>query len=84
MVIPVGVIQLHESHAALYQSASQQAIVCIGGLTRLGAVKIQSLFGFPGQIDQFGSARLHPEAHLVRGDPGCYLLVARAFETGLI
>ena len=43
VVVPVGVVELHEPHAALDQPAGQQAVVGERRLARLGAVQLQRL-----------------------------------------
>jgi hypothetical protein len=47
VVVPVGVIELHEPHAALDQPAGQQAVVGERRLARLGAVHLQGRGVFP-------------------------------------
>ena len=49
VMVPIGVIELHEAHAALHQAARQQAVVRVAGLARLGAVHLERLFATPSR-----------------------------------
>jgi hypothetical protein len=80
MVVPVRVIKLDESHAALDQPPGQQAVILVRRLPRLGSVGFQSLLRLFREIDQLRSAGLHPVDHLVRGDSGGDLRVAGFVE----
>ena len=51
VVVPVGVVELHEPHAALDQTTGEQAVVGERRLAGLGAVQLQRLGGLrrPGR-----------------------------------
>ena len=48
MVVPVGVVELHEPHPALDQPPRQQAVIRERRLARLGAVELHGLGGLVG------------------------------------
>ncbi len=47
VVVPVGVVELHEADAALHQPTGQQTVVRERWLARLGAVQLQRLLRLP-------------------------------------
>ena len=62
--------QLDEADASFGQPSGQQAVGCKRPVAALGAVEIQHVLGFIGDVDQLGNAGLHPECQLVLADPG--------------
>ncbi len=80
VVVPVGVVELHEPHAALDQPPGQQAVVGERRLARLGAVQVERRLRLARQVDQLRGAGLHPVGHLVGGDPRGDLRVAGGVE----
>jgi hypothetical protein len=44
VMVPIGVIELHEAHPALHQSPRQQTVVCIASLSGFGPIQLQRLF----------------------------------------
>src|SRR5207245_7662736 len=76
VMVPIGVIELHETHAALYQPPRQQAVVRVTGPSRLGPIHLQRLFGLFPEIDQLRTTGLHLVCHLIRRDPRGDLRVA--------
>ena len=69
MLIPAAVQNLNDSHTPFDHAAGQQST---GGKTsrllHCGAVEVECLSGFPGQVHKVRYAALHPKRHLVLGD----------------
>ncbi len=83
-MVPIGVIKLHESHAALDESPREQAVVGEGRLARLGTIHVERLFGLVFDARQFGSRRLHRERHLVGLNASCDLRIADISEPQIV
>jgi hypothetical protein len=81
-MVPIGVVELHETRAALNQSPGQQTIIGVGALARLGALHLQSLSRLLGEIDQLRTAGLHPVRHLIGGDARGNFRIARLGQLG--
>ena len=84
MLIPGLVVELHETHALLHQSARQQAVVGERGLTRLGAIQFQRLCGSLPMSIRSGAHGLHPERHFERIDARGDFGIAGDVEAHLI
>ena len=80
VAVPVGVVKLDEPRAALHQPPGQQTVVGKTRLTPIDAIEVERGLGFLGKIHQFRRAGLHAIGHLVRGDAGVDLRVARGHE----
>src|SRR5881396_543661 len=68
--VPVGVVKLHEPHAAFDEPAREKTVSRKRRLARFDAIQFKGRLAFTGQIDQFRRARLHAAGHLVSRDPG--------------
>ena len=88
MLIPAAMKQLNEAHAALGQSARQNA-VCgkRARLARVRAVALQNCLRLRRQIRQLGNRRLHAISHLVlrhaREDFGITEQFRHSFDSAL-
>ena len=70
VVVPVGVVELHEPHAALDQPAGEQAVAGEAGLLAvLDAVQVERRLALAAGVHQLRGAGLHPVRHLVGVDP---------------
>ena len=77
VLVPAHVVKLDEAHAALGQTAGQQAIRGIAaGLLDVGAVEVEDRLRLAREVGQLGHGGLHPVAELVLGDAGDDLRVA--------
>ena len=70
MMIPVAVAELDEADIAFGESASEEAIIGEAGSSWGGAVEIEDLLAFRGEVGEFGDAGLHPESEFVVFDLG--------------
>jgi len=81
MVVPIRVKQLHESRAALGETAGEDAI---GGVAaraaRIGAVEFEGGLRLVPEVGQFWDARLHAKRHFVLLDTGLDFGVALILE----
>ena len=68
VVIPVGVVELHEANAALDHTAREQTVPRERGAIVFDAVERADFGRFTRKIHELGRARLHTERHLVCGD----------------
>src|SRR4051812_8111698 len=98
MMIPTGVDDVDEAHAALDETAREEAVggegaVLAGAAAALGfdlgvfaieAVHGEGLWGFAAEVDQFGGGGLHAEGQFVAGDAGGDFGVVDFLETFLI
>lgn len=84
VIVPVGVIKLHEPHAALDQAAGQKAVIGERRLARFGPVGFDRLGTFAGQVHQLGRARLHAICHFVGGDARGDFRILSVVETNLV
>ena len=50
--------------------ASRQLAAKVPGFVDVGAVHVEDVLRLVGDVDQLGDRALHPEGHLVLGDPG--------------
>ena len=66
-MVPIGVIQLHETHAALDQPPASKQLLANDGLPG-SAPYISRVPLSSSQVDQFRRTRLHPIGHLVGRD----------------
>lgn len=85
MLIPAAVEDLNGAntsfdHASGEQSAGGERAWCLD----FGAVHLQGLFGFAGEIDQFGDAALHPPGHFILGDACECFGVPEAIDGSLV
>ena len=78
--VPALVIDVHEPDAPLDHPPGQQAGPRERRLGRVGAVEIEGLLALLLEVHQLRGGRLQPEGHLVGGDPGGDLRVARGVE----
>ena len=81
MLVPAAVEDLDEPHVALGQPAGQQAAA--GERARrvhVGPVQVEDVLRLARDVDQLGDRGLHPERHLVLGDPGLGLGVGDLVE----
>ena len=69
VMIPIAMIQLNKSNAALSQTARQQAIGCKAAVAPAGSIHVQHVLRLVGNIHQIGNAGLHSKGHLVLADP---------------
>ena len=71
VVVPVLVIELDETDAPLGEPPGENAVGGErAGVPCIGAVLFDQVVRLVGEIGHLGHARLHPEGHLVVGDPG--------------
>src|SRR5207249_1494693 len=61
VVVPVFVIKLDETDAALRQAAGQKAVRGKRPVARRAAVQVEHVFGLLAGVGQLWHARLHPE-----------------------
>ena len=73
MAVPIGVIELDETGAALDEAAGEETVAGEGRFVFLDAVEFERGLGFAAEIDEFRGAGLHPTGHLVGGDAGVNL-----------
>ena len=77
MLVPAGVHQLDKARAAFEESAGDKAVIGETAFGKcVGSIALNGRFGFAGEIDQFGHARLHAEGHFVLGDAGVDFWIA--------
>ena len=76
VAVPVGVIQLDETGAALDEATGEQTISGEGGFIFFDAVKFQRGLALAAKVDQFRRTRLHATSHLVGGDARVNLGIA--------
>ena len=85
VVVPVGMEELHEAHAALDETSREDAV---GGVAAwasgIGTVELEDLVGLVGEVGELGHAGLHAEGHLILADAGRDLGVAGAFESASV
>ena len=81
VMVPTGLVELHESHPSLDHASRQKAVVCERLLAGLRSVEVQSRLALSGEIHQFGSTRLHAIGHFVRRDPSADLRVPDLRQT---
>jgi hypothetical protein len=67
-MVPVFVIELDETRAALRKTTREQAVRGEGAIARLAAVKLQRLRAFLAHVHQIRHAGLHLEGHLILRD----------------
>ena len=85
MLVPTTVEELNEADTALCQTTGQQAVVGIRpGLFRIGAVELEYMLGFAGEVCKLGDGRLHPVGHLILLDPGRDLRVPEFLQLQLV
>ncbi len=70
VVVPIAVVELDESHAALGQPPGEQAVAGKRAVAPLGAVQVEHVLRLVVHIHQAGHAGLHAESHFVLADPG--------------
>ena len=81
MLVPAAVEDLDEPDVALGQPAGQQAAAGEGArLVHVGPVQVEDVLGLVRDVGQLGDRGLHPEGHLVLGDPGLGLGVGDLLE----
>ena len=92
MVVPRGVDDVDEPHAALDQATGEEAV---GGVSledirarataaslrgeTVDTVKFQRGFALTGQVNQLGGGSLHPVRQFIGGDAAGYLGVLNLF-----
>jgi hypothetical protein len=85
VLVPAGVHALDEAHAALDESAGDEAVVGKGALREhIGAVAIEHMLRFLGEIEQVGHAGLHLVGHLELRDARLDLRIAVVLEMRFI
>ena len=72
-------VEVDKAHAALGQPPGEQAIGSIRTVARFGPVHVEDVFGFLGDIHQFGDRCLHAESHFVGRDSGRCLGISDDF-----
>ena len=77
MAVPVGVIQLDETRTALDEATREETVARERRFIFFDAVKFERGFAFAAEIDELRRARLHATGHLVGGDAGVNLGIAR-------
>jgi len=81
VVVPVAVVELDETHAALGETAGDETVAGEGaGLVHIGAVAVDGGGGFAGEVHELGHAGLHPIGHLELADARLDLRVAAGGE----
>ena len=70
VVIPIAVVELDKTYAALRETAREQAVRGKRTVARRAAVECQGARVLAAQIRQLGHARLHLERHLILRDAG--------------
>ncbi len=66
VVVPVVVVDLHEADAAFDEAAGHEGTIGEGaGFFGVFAVEFEDVFGFLGEVSEFGHAGLHAERHFV-------------------
>ena len=68
VVVPVGVVELYEADAAFDHASGEEAVIGEGGLSGLGAVHVECVFGFLFDLGEFGGGDLHGEGGFVGFD----------------
>ena len=95
MVVPAGVDDVDEADTAFDHPPGQQAVSreVFERVSRFAAagqpfrfrsvdsVKCLDVFGFAGEVDEFGGGHLHPEGKLIAGNPAGDLRVAECGKT---
>lgn len=77
VLVPTGMHQLDVAGAAFQETSGEKAVAGKGSrFLNLGAVEVESRFGFAGNVCQLGHAGLHAVGHLVLRDPGLNLWIA--------
>lgn len=85
MLVPAGMHELDEPHATLGHPARHQAVVGEAALPHhVGAIHLQDVPRFIGEVGQIGHARLHSVGHLILRNAGGDLRVAELLEPHLI
>ena len=85
VMVPVLVVELDEPYAPFGEPPRQQAVGRErAGVFGVGAVHLEHVGGLVGEVGHLRHARLHPEGHLVVGDPGGDLRVGRACKLVLV
>lgn len=78
MMIPAHVEELDAADITLGESASEETVRGIGaGLFHIRAVEIQDVLRLFGDVHQIGDAGLHAKGHLILGDAGGGLGIAK-------
>ena len=70
VAVPVGVVKLHEPHAAFDEPAREKTVSRKRRLARFDAIQFKGRLAFSGEIDQLRRTRLHAAGHFVSRDPG--------------
>ena len=71
VMVPIAMVELDETDAALGQAAREQAVGGeSAGLLRVVSVELEGVGGFFREISQFGHRALHAERHLVLRNAG--------------
>ena len=84
VVVPVAADHLDEPDSALDQPPGDQAVAGERRLVRVHAVQRQRGPALPSEIQQLGSAGLHPKRHFVGRDPRGDLGVAGLGQAFLV
>ena len=85
MLIPAGVHELREAHAALGEAAGDEAVIReSAGLEDVGAIHLEHRLGLVLEVEQVGHRGLHAEGHLVLRDARVDRRVAGFAEVGAV
>ena len=85
MGIPTAVEDLNHADTALDEASGKEGGLGEGaGLFNIGAIAFFGGFGLFAEVGQFRHATLHAVGHLVLGNAGLDVRVAKLFETALV
>ena len=85
VLIPAGVVELDETHAALGKAAGEQAVRGEGaGILCIRAVELLDRLRLTADVGDLRHAGLHPESHLVLGNTGFDLGIEFVLELDLV
>src|SRR5690606_12940601 len=85
VMVPILVIELDESNAALREPPREDAVRRErAGLARVGAVLLEHMIRLAREIGGLGDRRLHSERELVLSDPRLDRRIRRSLELELM
>ena len=84
-MVPVVEINLHEPHAPLHHPPGHEdGVGKRTGLQYLLAIEAEGRLRLGRDVGEFGHARLHPEGHLILGDPGLRFGITKLLKCSLV